>query len=100
MRLPADFSDTAPARSEVYTIDFARDLGSGDSIASAVWQIISPTRADEAAASRAVGDPVIVGTTVSQTAVGLRSGVQYVMRALVTTTQGNSISLFSHVRSV
>lgn len=100
MKLPSDFSDSTPAENAAYTIDFVYDLPAGNTIASAVWQLIDPSGVDKNTASRLVGSPVIVGTKVQQTMTGLLSGVNYVTRALATTSQGNVISLFAHVRSV
>lgn len=99
MELPADFSSVEPTDVQTFIIDFVNDLADSDSISAALWQIIVSTGNDPLAAARTVGDPVIVGTEVRQTVTGLISGNYYVMRALVTTTLGNKVSLYSHVRS-
>lgn len=99
MRLPVDFSDSYPAESATYAIDFVNDLASGDSIASALWQILSISTADPNPQSHAVGSPTVVGTEVHQVCSGLLVGVTYTMRVLVVTTLGNRVSLFAHVRS-
>jgi hypothetical protein len=98
MKLPAEFSDSYPAESAVYTIDFVNDLAVGDSIQSAIWQILSISTADPNPQSHAIGGPSIVGTEVQQTCAGLLTGVLYTMRALVITAQANKVSLFAHVR--
>lgn len=98
-RLPTDFSDTTPAQSATYSIDFVNDLAAGDSISSALWQILAISTADSNPQSHAVGSPTIVGTEVRQVCSGLLTGVLYTMRALVVTANGNRVSLFSHVRS-
>lgn len=99
MKLPVDFSDDYPPDTILYAIDFVNDLPPGDTIASAVWQVIVSTGSDPLPASHLNGAAVIVGTEVRQSISNLQSGVLYTMRALVTTQNGNKISLFSHVRA-
>lgn len=91
------FSSADQGENELFTFDFVNDLAPGDSIASAVWEITVAVGVDADVADRAVGDPTIFGTRVTQRASGFLPGVQYVMACTITTTMGNDLELWSYL---
>lgn len=100
-----DFSPAEQAESQIYGLDFVNDLQEGESLVEAVWEVIVREGADPDPGSHLVGDPMLVtpdGTT-TQTATtqrieGLLPDVNYTVRAVVTTSRENKLSLWSHVQ--
>lgn len=100
MYVGADYSPSDNPENELYGLDFVNDLPSGDSIATAAWtcsnandtQVTDPTPS-----ARIIAGPFISGTVTTARVSGLLTGVKYVLQATVTTTQGNTLILFTHV---
>lgn len=94
--LPSDFGE-----SEVYTFDFAKDLADGETIETAefVCSVAGDSVGDDASPQSHVSpvDAIISGTKTSQRIAGLLSGVKYVLQAIITTSDDNTKSLWSHV---
>lgn len=100
MYVGQDFDAADPQESEVYSFDFVRDLAPGETIASAVWTCeVAPDSpvADAGAATRLVGPPGNDGQVTMQRVAGLVDGVKYVLQAVVTSSLGNQVSLWSNV---
>lgn len=97
MKLPRDFSPADPGESNVYAIDFAADLPSGDSIASAQWQVATVQGTDVAPQSHCVGSPAVYGSIVTQRIANLVPGTIYRVQAVATTQAGNVLSLWAHL---
>lgn len=100
MYVGRDFSPSDPSESEVYSFDFSRDLGANETISTAVWSIAVVVGTDANAANRLSGAPVNSGQITSQRVAGLLAGVVYQLRARVTTSAGNIVSLWSNVRTL
>lgn len=99
-KLAIDFSDTLAGVTSTYTFDFGNDLPNGDTITGASWTLVVVSGTDSSPSSRLIGASTVNGTLVSQQIGGTPAGVRYAVRALAMTAQGNSISIFSHLRSV
>lgn len=99
-KLTADYSDTPAGVTSTYTFDFSYDLPGGDTITGASWTLVVVSGTDSSPSSRLIGAPTINGALVSQQIGNTPAGVRYAVRALATTSGGNSISIFSHLRSV
>lgn len=83
-----------------FTFDFARDLASGDTIASVVWACTvadSSDGDDGSASSRLSGFPSNTSSKTTHTVSGLVAGVKYLLQASATTTLGDVLSLWSYV---
>jgi hypothetical protein len=99
-----DFSPAEQSESLIYGLDFCNDLTEGESLVGAVWEVIVREGADPDPGSHLIGAPMLVtpdGTT-AQTATtqrieGLLPDVTYTVRAVVTTSLANKLSLWSHV---
>jgi hypothetical protein len=96
-----DFDPSDPGESEIYTLDFAKDMQSGDTIISAEWfcevaQVSDGVDAD-AGPDYVIGLPVSGGTRTSQRFEGFKAGVTYALQAKVVTQKGDTVSLWSHV---
>lgn len=99
-----DFSPAEKAESQQYGFDFVNDLSEGESLTAATWTLIVREGADPTPNARLVGAPALVipeGTTVQtatkQRIAGLLPDVIYTVRAVVTTSAGNTLSLWSHI---
>ena len=101
MYVGADYSPGDNSESELYGLDFVNDLPSGDTIATASWTCAnaSDTQVTDATPSvRITAGPFIPSSTITTVRLGgLQSGVKYVLTAVVTTSLGNTLSLFTHV---
>lgn len=91
--------------SKVLGFDFVNDIGEEDTIASAVWTVTVIRGTDSNPSNLLQGPPRLVtpnGSTL-QTATVQQIGsvlpdVTYALEALATTTLGEVVSLYSHVR--
>jgi hypothetical protein len=99
-----DFSPAEQAESLIYGLDFCNDLQEGESITEAIWEVLVREGMDPDPGSHLIGDPMLVtpeGTTVqtatTQRIEGLLPDVTYTLRAVVTTSLENKLSLWSHV---
>lgn len=100
MYVGADFSpvDVGEVISEAF--DFVNDLAPGDSISGAVWTCgiaKESSGVDAAASSRMLGPAGVSGTVTSQRFAGFLPGVTYLLTAIITTTLGDTLDLWSHV---
>lgn len=90
---PADQDESEP-----YGFDFVNDFQSGETISTATWTITVRSGTDPSPSSKLIGSPAITGdTTTYQRVAGLLPNVVYVLKCLVTTNQGNSRALHTHV---
>jgi hypothetical protein len=100
MYVGADYSPSDNPENELYGLDFVNDLPSGDTISTASWTC---TNADDTQvtdpnpSSRLVAGPFIAGTVSTARFSGFLTGVKYTLQATVTTSQGNTLNLFTHV---
>lgn len=99
MYVGRDFHPNDVGESAEYSFDFARDLEDGDSIVSAAWSCWAEEGTDASASSRLSGSASVSGTKTTQRVDGLLADVKYGLQAIVTTTLGNTVSLFSYVKS-
>ena len=101
MYVGRDFPAHDEGESRPYTFNFVRDIAEGDAINAAVWHCTvaedSETPDDAAADHVSAPPPTFEGTKTSQHVSGLVAGVKYVLQAVVTTEQGSTASLWSHV---
>lgn len=97
MYVGSDFQPSDTGESESYTFDFSNDFATSETISSATWSISVVSGTDASASSRLVGSPSNTSTKSSQRVTGLQDGVTYLLRAVVITSAGNTISLYSHV---
>lgn len=98
MYVGRDFDVADSGESEVYTLDFVNDLAASDSLATVTWSLSVNQGTDPSPNSHLSGSAVIAGTQTLQRISGLLPGVNYKVEAVVTTTLGNTVSLWSHVR--
>lgn len=108
MYVGRDFDVSDQDEQEAYAFDFINDLADGDSIVTAVWTVATDEGVDPNPMARLVSTPWIVTppvtvpvTPASVTAQILGTGVpgvNYIVRAVVQTTRGMTLSLFSHSR--
>ena len=92
-----DFSPADNSDSELYALDFVNDLPAGDSIIGGALTLTVYRGTDADPSSRLAGGFSVDGTKVIQRIRNLTAGVIYTLQIVVTTQQGNSISLFSHI---
>ena len=101
MYVGRDFHPSDVGENEVYTFDFENDLADGETIATATWicSVADDSEVEDADAQSHVSvvDPLNTDTKTSQRIAGLVDGVKYVLQAIVTTSDGNTKSLWSHV---
>jgi hypothetical protein len=91
------FSGADQPEDELFTFDFVNDLPLGDTITDAVWAISVAVGVDPTVDDRAVGDPTVFGTRVTQQAAGFLPGVRYVMACLITTAMGSTLELWAYL---
>lgn len=97
MRIDRNFSAADPDEDEVYTFDFLKDLPEGDTVSTSIWSCDVVSGVDADAASHLIGSPSTGGSKTSHRISGLLPGVEYRLRALVTTAAGSKLSLYAHV---
>lgn len=97
MYVGRDFDPSDPGESEVYSLDFSRDLDANEALTAATWTCSVASGSDPSASSRISGSASVSGKTTSQRVTGLQPGVRYRLQAVATTTFGNTVSLWSHV---
>lgn len=99
-----DFAPPAnPEESEVYAIDFALQLLPGETISTVTWNMLVAAKSaapDATPQSRRSGSATINGTVVSQRLAGMLAGVTYVTQAIVATSFGNTLEVYSHIPCV
>jgi hypothetical protein len=94
-----DFDPSDTGEDEIYQFDYTAILASGETIVSAVWTCAVVNGTDGSPASHLQGAPLInsAGTATQQWIQTLIPGVQYRLQAMVTTSIGQKLSLYSHV---
>jgi len=100
MYVGRDFDPSDRGESERYTLDFANDLQTGDTITLSTWQCEVASISDGAdpdAASHIDGDAVINQSRTTQRVTGLLPGVVYCLTATVETVNGDTLSLWAHL---
>ena len=101
MKTALDFSPISPDEVLVLAIDFSAYLATGDSVASVdSWTCtVAPSSPvpDAAPSARLSGSPSLAGAVVSQTVSTCVAGARYVMEAVVTTRNGETLSLWSYL---
>jgi hypothetical protein len=99
-----DFSPAEQAESLIYGLDFVNDVVEDEILTGAVWELVVRHGIDPAPNSHLVGTPQLVvpngtgaQTATTQRIAGLLPDVTYTVRAVVTTSMGNTFSLWSHI---
>lgn len=103
MYVGREFLPSDPGESEDYTFDFVKDLADGETIVGATWscKVAEDSEGEDADAADHVALPASYdGTRTTQHVSGLVAGVKYVLQAVVETSAGNTVSLWSHVECV
>jgi hypothetical protein len=107
MYVGAEFSPAEQIESDVYGLDFVNDLDEGETLVSAAWYLTVVQGTDPTPNSHLVGVAELVTPegTSAQTATqqrisGLLPDVTYAVQAVVTTSEGNTKALFSHIQGV
>lgn len=100
MYVGREFHPADPGESEDYTFDFVKDLAEGETIVGATWtcSVADDSEEEDADAADHVAIPASYdGTRTTQHISGLVAGVKYLLQAVVETSAGNTVSLWSHV---
>ncbi len=98
-----DFTPADPEESRVYTFDFVKDLMVGETITNSAWTCEvaeDSVGTDDTPTARLVLFSDVDGTFSKQRVAFLLADVKYVLQAVVNTSEGNTISLWSHVLCV
>jgi len=102
-----DFSPQEPEESEVLGLDFVNDLQRDETLMNSVWEMTVANGIDTDPSAHLEGPSFVVEpdgssakTATIQRVGGLVPGVNYKVRAIVVTTLGNTVSLWSHIRGV
>ena len=93
------------AESRELGLDFINDVSEGEVLTAAVWELEVREGVDPAPMSHLIGNPILVTpdgtdaqTATKQRIAGLLPDVTYTVRAIATTSKGNTVSLWSHIR--
>jgi hypothetical protein len=93
-----NFDPANPTESEVYSLDFASELQSGETVTSvSAVELTVFQGVDDNPGSHLSGDSSVLGSVASQRIGGLVAGVTYTLSFTVNTSLGNLITLFSRV---
>jgi len=99
-----DFKPMNQDESRVYGFDFVNDLGSSEKLVSTTWAISVVQGADSFYPHRLQGAPflftpdgAVQQTGTMQRIGGLIPGVTYCVRAIAVTSDGDQVSLRSHI---
>lgn len=100
MYVGGDFDPIDPGEDEDFTMDFVRDLFSGETISSAACDLavagVCDDGTDSSPSSRLVGLPSISGTKVTQEVSNCQPGVYYRLTFTITTSTGRVKKDWSH----
>jgi hypothetical protein len=92
---------TDEGEQEIMSFDFKKDLADGETITSTFWECtvaVDSTGSDPSPQDHVFGDAVITGPTVtSQPFTGFLPGVKYVLQAWIMTSDGQKLSLWTHI---
>lgn len=96
------YSSCDPGETQPYSIDFANQLATGNSIASTTSSLAAEQGIDRNASSWLVGSPTISGTVVSQVIGGampngLQPGVVYRLTFTITTASVRTLSDYGFI---
>ncbi len=95
-----DFTVLDVGEEDVFTFNFAKGLGAGETILTAAVAIAVNRGSDSNPSSRLFGSPVVdsTGTQVSQTVnmIGGPSGNLYLLTATAVTSLSRTLILWSH----
>lgn len=104
MYVGRDFSPLETVESRWLGLDFVNDIDDGEELQSASWELSVRQGVDPSPMSHLIGGPILVvpdgsnlQTGTKQRVGGLVADVTYTVRAVVTTTGGNVVSLWSHI---
>lgn len=93
-----DYDVADAGESQVYGIDFRNDMSASDTIVSVIFELTVASGTDPSPSSRLDGGPTIYSrTVVLQRVSDLISGVTYIIKATVQTSQDNTIVLWSRI---
>lgn len=106
MYVGKDFDPSDTGEAETYGFDYGAILAAGETIASVVWTCAVISGSDSIPMSRLNGSPNIIASpstgaasaATTQSVSTMLPGVQYRLQALVTTSLGQKLSLWSHVQ--
>ena len=92
------FTSMAPDESQILAFDFVNDLPTGDAInAVQPWNITVMSGIDAAPQTHAIGPAFPSGTLSEQRVAGLLANVTYALEAVISTIQGNTLSLWAAI---
>lgn len=97
MRIGTPFTPMDPNESEVLGFDFSPELAAGETILTAQWTLSTISGTDANPASHLSGAALIDGYRTTQRVTGLAAGATYRVLARVTTSAGNTLSLWSSI---
>lgn len=102
-----DFSPQERTESEVFGLDFVNDLEPNEILTTSIWTIAVVAGVDINANDRLEGPPKVVAPTGSslntssiQRIGGLLPGTTYRVKAVAITSDGNTKTLWSHIRGI
>lgn len=93
-----DFTPTDTGAIETYTFDFSNDLGANETIEAASFTCATIDGIDIDPQAHVQGQAQVSGNLASQQIEGLVGGALYRLQCAVTTSLGNVLILYSHVR--
>jgi hypothetical protein len=101
--MPAATTDFAPrsiGERVIFSLDFALNLASGETITAATWTCTLQQGTDPGAAARISGGATFAGSVVQQLVdftSGMSSGARYLLQCAATTSLGEVLIGFAHV---
>lgn len=98
MRLRRNFDPVEPTTERWFYFDFGPQLGTGETIVSAQWNITVVQGVDPSPGSRQLSQPAIVGTEIGAFCGNFLAGVTYSLEATATTSAGNILPNNARVR--
>lgn len=97
MYVGSDFQASDAGESEIYSFDFVNDIAAGETLGTATFTLATVSGTDSNPSLHIQGSAQITGTIAMQRISGLLNGVTYAIQALVTTSNANVLSLWSHI---
>lgn len=100
MRLPKDWTPIEPGEVDTVTIDFAKELATGETLSSCIWTAdvaADSLVTDPTPSSMLQGTNVIVDTKAAHMVVGRVDGATYVLEATVVTSANRTLKNHSHI---
>ena len=86
------FSPKAPGDSRIFSMDFTKRLGSGETITGVTWASQVQNGSDPSPSAMISGSPDLTGAPlVKQRLIGGVAGTIYIITATVTTNLGNTL---------